>query len=897
MRKLFASAVVVFAVAAGQAFGASPITQTEATNLAAQYGRPYLTQILREKGNTDPADGYQDKRLVTDELSQVHLHVRQMHGNIPVWGGEAIIHLDRSGQVTGVTDDFVTKVNVRTMSLRPQVTAQRAIDTAMRLSKIHAHDLSVPATAEQYIYRTSAGDRLAWKVTLVRTDGSTNTGIPVLLIDAENESVLFQYDNLQTGTGNSMYVGSVPLTTTLSGSTYQLKDGTRGNQQTNDLAHGTSGTGTLLTDADDVWGNGLPSNVQTAAVDAQYGTALTWDYYKNVHGRNGIRNDGVGAYNRVHYSSAYVNAFWDDSCFCMTYGDGSGNNKPLTSIDVAGHEMTHGVTSNTAGLIYSGESGGLNEATSDIMGSNIEFYAANSADVGDYLIGEKIDINGNGTPLRYMDQPSKDGASADCWSSGVGNLDVHYSSGVANHFYYLLSEGSGAKTINGVSYNSPTCNSSTVTGITRAKAEKIWYRALTVYMTASTNYSAARTATLNAAADLYGAGSAEQTAVDAAWAAVAVGAPVPPPPPTPLTNGVPVTGISGSTGQNLYYSLVVPAGQTTLTFTISGGTGDADMYVKSGSAPDLSTYDCRPYVSGNSETCTFSNPAATTWYVMLNGYAAFTGVTLTGTYSNGGGGGGGTVLSNGVPVTNLGAATGVNLSYTMAVPSGASNLSFAISGGTGDADLYVKFGSAPTTTSYDCRPYISGNSETCSFASPQVGTYYVMVRAFSTFSGVSLVGSFSTGGGGGGTFSNGDFESGTTPWAFSGFGSRQTTGTAHGGTAFAQVGGTDNGSGFVSQPFTVPSTGNNLRFWLYTTTQETTTTTKYDFLYVEVINSAGTVTTLATYSNLDKGTAYAQKGGFSLAAFAGQNVTLRFRGTSDVSLPTVFRIDDVTLGN
>ena len=123
--------------------------------------------------------------------------------------------------------------------------------------------------------------------------------------------------------------------------------------------------------------------------------------------------------------------------------------------------MSHGVTATTAGLNYSGESGGLNEATSDIFGTAVEFYANNATDVGDYLIGEKIDINGDGTPLRYMDKPSKDGGSTDSWSSSVGNLDVHYSSGPANHFFYLLSEGSGAKTINGVSYNSPTSDGST----------------------------------------------------------------------------------------------------------------------------------------------------------------------------------------------------------------------------------------------------------------------------------------------------------------------------------------------------------------------------------------------------------------------------------------------------
>ena len=178
-------------------------------------------------------------------------------------------------------------------------------------------------------------------------------------------------------------------------------------------------------------------------------------------GRAGIWNNGTGARSRVHYGNAYNNAFWDGTQ--MTYGDGAGNAKPLTSIDVAAHEMSHGVTENTAGLVYSGDSGGLNEATSDIFGAAVEFYANSAADPGDYLIGEKININGNGTPLRYMDRPSKDGRSQDCWTTGTKNLDPHYSSGPLNHWFFLASEGSGAKTINGVSDNSPTCNGTTVT--------------------------------------------------------------------------------------------------------------------------------------------------------------------------------------------------------------------------------------------------------------------------------------------------------------------------------------------------------------------------------------------------------------------------------------------------
>jgi Zn-dependent metalloprotease len=280
-----------------------------------------------------------------------------------------------------------------------------------------------------------------------------------------------------------------------------------------------NGNGTIFTDGDNVWGNGSLSNRQSVGVDAQYGTAVTWDYYRAVHGRNGIAGDGRGSYNRVHYGRKYSNANWNDSCFCMTYGDGDGRTyNPFDSLDVAGHEMTHGVTSRTAKLTYSGESGGLNEATSDIFGTMVEYFAGNARDAGDYKIGEKLYVSNPGETraLRYMYQPSLDGASADCWYAGVGSLNVHYSSGVGNHVYFLLAEGSNG------TVGSPTCNGSTVTGIGRDAAARIWYRALTVYMTSSTNYAGARTATLKAAADLYGSSSGQYATTAAAWAAVNV---------------------------------------------------------------------------------------------------------------------------------------------------------------------------------------------------------------------------------------------------------------------------------------------------------------------------------------------------------------------------------------
>jgi hypothetical protein len=199
----------------------------------------------------------------------------------------------------------------------------------------------------------------------------------------------------------------------------------------------------------------------------------------------------------------------------------------------------------------------------------VEFYANNSNDVGDYLIGEKININGDGSPLRYMDKPSKDGGSADSWYSGVGNLDVHYSSGPANHMFYLLSEGSGTKVINGVTYNSPTSDGVAVTGIGRAAALQIWYKALTTYMTSSTNYAGARTAALNAAAALYGTNSAQYAGVGNAFAGINVGGHINPP-----ANGVTVTNPGSQTSTvGTAVSLQIQASSTNagaLTYSASG---------------------------------------------------------------------------------------------------------------------------------------------------------------------------------------------------------------------------------------------------------------------------------------------------------------------------------------
>ncbi|MCX5331245.1 MULTISPECIES: M4 family metallopeptidase [unclassified Streptomyces] len=534
-----AGALLATGLTSGTAAAQSPAEATGAATLAAaplQLSPAARTTLIKQQqaGASDTAQeiglGAKEKLVVKDVVKDadgtVHTRYERTYAGLPVLGGDLVVHESKSGAAKGVSK--ATTKTIKVASLTPKLTAAKAEKQALTAAKAAGSEKTAADGARKVVWAGSGTPVLAYETIVggFQDDGTPNQ--LHVITDAATGKKLFEYQGIEnaTGTGRSLYSGTVSLETTLSGSTYQLTDGTRGSHKTYNKSHGTSSSaGTLFTDADNTWGTGAASSSttdQTAAVDAAYGAATTWDFYKSTFGRSGIKNNGVAAYSRVHYGNAYVNAFWDDSCFCMTYGDGEGNVSPLTSLDVAGHEMSHGVTSNTAGLNYSGESGGLNEATSDIFGTGVEFYAANSNDVGDYLIGEEIDINGDGTPLRYMDKPSKDGGSADSWSSSVGNLDVHYSSGVANHFFYLLSEGSGAKTINGVSYNSPTSNSSTVTGIGRAKALQIWYKALTTYFTSTTNYKAARTGTLSAASALYGSTSTEYKAVAAAWSAVNV---------------------------------------------------------------------------------------------------------------------------------------------------------------------------------------------------------------------------------------------------------------------------------------------------------------------------------------------------------------------------------------
>lgn len=478
----------------------------------------------RAYGLSNPVGELRARGGREDEFGVSHIRFDQFYNGVKVFEGEAIAHVDDAGGVW-VTNALKSGLNIGTS---PKIPEGRAVSIAMKaIGPANTYD--APTASLEILPRgeRSAVDRLVWHVLAFVENDVDEPAQWDYFVDAQSGAVVWFFNSLETtastGTGKTMYVGNVAIPTNFASNTYALLDPTRGGGNfTCDQANRQGGPCNNITRSNNIFGNNVKDNSDraTAGADAHYGMTSTWDYFKNNFSRNGIDNAGRKTYSRVHYGRSYQNAFWSNSCFCMTYGDGGSTFYPLVSIDVAGHEMAHGVLSTEANLTYAGESGGLNESSSDIFGTLVEFEIANSLDTPEYWIGERIyksNWSSDGTTytqtkaLRYMDDPAKDGQSPACWSSGIGSLDVHYSSGPNNQMFYLLSAGGTSK-----------CNGSAVTGIGRSDAARIWYKAIADYMTSSTNYSGARTACLSAAVALFGSGSAQYAAVNAAYAAIDV---------------------------------------------------------------------------------------------------------------------------------------------------------------------------------------------------------------------------------------------------------------------------------------------------------------------------------------------------------------------------------------
>jgi Zn-dependent metalloprotease len=565
---------LIHLLAASAVFASAP----KADHPMAQAARAELAARMAQLG----LDGNHDFAFKNahDEADGSHIRLNQLYKGVRVFGGEAIVHL-KNGEFTEITDALVRDLN---LSEVPSIDAAEALAVAhgtLAPKGPYAHEpkvelvfaeVEMPQSRKALLRDRENGEVLEARTRMVLAyhvhaeleNGADETKHMDYLVNAHTGEILESWSTLHTGaavgTGKSQWYGSFPLNTNSVTGGYEMRDMTRGlggGNATYDLNHGTSGTGTIYTDPDNTWGqlgavygsdttNSTTGDIgQTAAVDAHNGLAKTWDFYGAVFGRNGIDNAGTKTYSRVHYSTGYDNAFWSDSCFCMTYGDGAppSGSYGEADLDTCGHEMTHGVTSRSANLAYRGESGGLNEATSDIFGTCVEFWTLNGASgstipstpgSGSITANYKMFENswGHAYPneaLRWMYKPSRDGASPDFWSTSLKRLDVHYSSGVANHFFFLLAHGSQVDSLCDNIASPMTNGVTSITGIGNDKAARIWYRALTAYMTSSTSYvntknptNTARAATLSAAKDLYGLNSTEYNTVALAWKAVNV---------------------------------------------------------------------------------------------------------------------------------------------------------------------------------------------------------------------------------------------------------------------------------------------------------------------------------------------------------------------------------------
>lgn len=539
---------------------------------------------------------YRAVRTVTLPNGEKRVRFEQTWQGVPVWGSALVAEQGASGiervsgqQLVGIEQDVASP--------------QPAFNAATAAQKARGQQQGRNEKVRLFVMQDESGQaRLVYQVSYL-VEGSETPSRPFVIIDAQTGAELKRWEGINhqdaTGPGGNLKTGKY-----FYGSDYgplQVDANCRmssTNVDTINMNHATTG-GTVHqftcpeNTVKEINGAYSPLN------DAHYFGNVVFNMYRDWYNTAPL---SFKLKMRVHYSKNYENAFWDGSQ--MTFGDGATTFYPLVSLDVAAHEVSHGFTEQNSGLVYSGQSGGINEAFSDMAGEAAENFMKGS---NDWLVGAQI-FKGNGS-LRYFEDPTRDGKSIGHASDYTDGLNVHYSSGVYNKAFYLLANSSGWNT---------------------RKAFEVFVLANRLYWGANTNYDSGACGVTKAATDL----GYSLTDVAAAFQAVGVNASCGTTPPSgnELQNGVAVSGLSGAKGAQLNYTMTVPAGVSKLVFAMSGGSGDADLYVKFGAAPTSTSYDCRPYKGGNTETCTMNAPKAGTWYVQVKGYSAFSGVTLKGSY-------------------------------------------------------------------------------------------------------------------------------------------------------------------------------------------------------------------------------------------------------------------------
>ncbi|TYB69538.1 T9SS type A sorting domain-containing protein [Bizionia saleffrena] len=555
----------------------------------ATYSMQDVNTVLAEQLKTKNSDGFTQIKSGRDEIGFLHQKYQQHYNTIPVEFATYTLH-GKNNKVVSISGEYYELEGVNTT---PTLSKAQGFQSAVNHVGAQSYLWQNESAANQMGYtkpdgelvvlpnfgvqgkETSKNGQLAYKYDIYATQPVSRGDI---YIDAVTGKVLFYNSiikhlgehanssknlsitekNLTTkeatafrasGNAATRYSGAKAITTRVIGSSYALRDNTRGNGiNTYNSGRQNSYPSTNFTDADNNWTAAEFNNSfkDDAALDAHWGAEKTYDYLSTVHGRNSYNGSGAAINSWVHYDdqpggAGYDNAFWNGSV--MTYGDGSSNGTEgngyfdaLTSIDVAAHEIGHAVTSSTANLAYQRESGGLNEGFSDILGAAVEHFAkgngnnaAPSASI--WLIGDEIDRRSGSSALRSMSNPNThsqpdtyDGTywkNPNCGTPTNANdyCGVHTNSGVLNFWFYLSVAGGNGTNDIGSTYS--------VSGIGMTKSAKIAHRTLTQYLSSNSTFANARAGAIQSAKDLYGAEGAEEIAVTNAWHAVGVGAAYP----------------------------------------------------------------------------------------------------------------------------------------------------------------------------------------------------------------------------------------------------------------------------------------------------------------------------------------------------------------------------------
>jgi PKD repeat protein len=447
----------------------------------------------------------------TDQQGIIHDKYQIYFKDIPIEGAIYSIH-SKNGQTYSANGEYVLGNNIR---VTPQIKESQAYENAINyINAIKYYNESESNTRPEgllVILPVKESYVLCYKFDIYALEPLSRNYV---FVDANTGQIIKTINRICNdnviGKAVTLYNDTINFTTDSYKGTFRLRESGRGDGiETYNLRHNIYRSNDDFTDNDNYWDNIF----DRAACDVHYGTETTYDFYFNRFGRNSFDNKGSKIYSYVHYGTNYVNAFWDGSC--AVYGDGDNfTYGPLTCLDIIGHEITHGVTERSAGLIYSEESGALNESFSDIMGVSIDFYKHPAT--ANFYSGDQCDLKYR-KGFRNMANPNEfsdpDTYKGRYWD--FEDQEVHINSGVQNFWFYLLCMGgSGTNDI---------ANRYQVDSIGINKASAIAYRTLTIYLTPSSNYADARFYSIIAAEDLYGSCSKEVKSVANAWYAVGVG--------------------------------------------------------------------------------------------------------------------------------------------------------------------------------------------------------------------------------------------------------------------------------------------------------------------------------------------------------------------------------------